>query len=152
VWTVLSPQGSDHPFSSTTSMGALFDASHDRIVTYGGLDGMDQPQSFQLAFSGILDAPRPAPATGRLAFSRITPDPATGEQRLEWSRPASAGTTLSFYDVAGQRVWSHAVAAGETRATWTGVGSDGRAVSPGVYFAQLTMGADVARRRLVRLW
>jgi len=152
TWTSLTPQGTSHPFSSAIYMGAIFDATHDRIVTYGGLSGADVPDAFELAFSGILDAPRPASTPSRLAFSRIAPDPATGEQRFEWSRPAGAGATLSIYDVTGQRVWTRSLAAGDTRAAWNGIGAKGRAVSPGVYFARLTLGGDVAQRRIVRLW
>ena len=157
TWTSLTPIGSPKPTATSTHRGAVYDPSHDRLLVHGGEDYIDAKlislnRTFELAFSGILDAPRPPSAPGSLAFSLVAPDPASGEQRFEWSRPADAGAALSIFDVTGKRVWLRSLAAGETRAKWTGVGENGRAVAPGVYFAQLVIGADVAQRRIVRLW
>jgi hypothetical protein len=152
TWGGLAPVGTETPLTTTTLMGAIYDASHDRVLTYGGLDAtVHQGTAFELAFEGLVDAPRSGPARGSLRFTRAAPDPASGRQHLEWNRPVGEGARLEVYSLSGRRAWSRALPAAASRVDWDGRGYDGRPVAPGVYFARLLDREGVATLRIVRL-
>jgi hypothetical protein len=57
----------------------------------------------------------------------VAPDPASGAQRFEWSRPAGADASLSIHDLTGRRIWSRRSPEDDRRAVWNGITDTGRA-------------------------
>jgi hypothetical protein len=88
-------------------------------------------------------------AGGTLGFSAGR-RPVNGPVEFSW-RPLEQAGLLEVFDTNGARVWTRALAAGDTGARWQAQGSGGAPASPGVYFARLTCGARVERQRVVML-
>ncbi len=78
------------------------------------------------------------------------PQPAHTSVRFEVSGMAGA-SHLELLDVTGRRVWARRFATGASIITWDGRGDDGRAVTPGLYFARLEDSRAVRVRRVTWL-
>jgi PKD repeat protein len=91
----------------------------------------------------------------RLAFGRITPNPARGPLVFELRFPAGpAVAKLGVFDVAGRRVWHRDVivaGAGVQLIAWDGNDDDGHEVPSAVYFARIEGPGGDASRRFVRI-
>jgi hypothetical protein len=93
-----------------------------------------------------------APPPGRLAFSRVMPNPFRTSTSIGFQLPADARTTLQIYDLQGRvarTLVNGVIAAGEHRVTWNGTDDQGRRVDPGVYFARLASGPERVVRRMI---
>lgn len=94
------------------------------------------------------------PAAGALAFAAPEPNPSSGAVTLRFSLAAAADVRVELLDTAGRRVRTLASGtrdAGAYALRWDGRADDGRAVSPGLYFARLVTPGGAAVRRVVRV-
>lgn len=97
---------------------------------------------------GVDDGPAP----GRMEFAGVYPNPFRGTTMLEYTLPVRSDVALKVYDLQGRLVrtlYEGARDAGRHRTAWNGADDQGVAVGPGVYFAQLTNGGQIAMRRLI---
>lgn len=146
--------------SGDTQVGArlhpnlLFDSARDCLVVSSGGGPAGWIGCAVLDFTAVAGvSPEPKTATA-LAFRRIAPDPAAGEQRFSVRLPAGQGARLRIHAIDGALVHEQAIEAtssGEYTLSWDGRGADGRPVPPGVYFARLTSARARASARFVRL-
>jgi YVTN family beta-propeller protein len=93
-------------------------------------------------------------AEARLAIRRLRPNPTRDAVSIEWVAPHAGAARIELLSVAGRRIGSMdlgVVPAGEGAARWDGRDDAGRSVGPGVFFARLTIGDDVAVARGLRL-
>jgi hypothetical protein len=143
---------------------------------YGGGDGNDGGNLYRInpstgatalvgnpgfgSISGLMRTPPGAvgaegPVAVQLSLAPPYPNPsgATGV-RLEFTLPQAGEANLELYDVAGRRVWSHAMGtlpAGQHSAEWNGRDASGRRAPSGVYFVRLRTSVGEKRVSLVRL-
>ena len=88
---------------------------------------------------GVSPGSAPGPSFG---FDRVGPVPSSDQVRFSCRIPASGVVSLEIFDAAGRRV--REVTRGERSAggfevSWRGETDDGRAASPGIYLARLSM-------------
>lgn len=86
------------------------------------------------------------------SLGRNFPNPFNPLTNLEFTLPEPGNSSLSIYDVRGSLVVTITDGyreAGIHREVWEGRDSQGRAVSPGVYFARLQVGDEAKTIRLV---
>jgi len=82
------------------------------------------------------------------------PNPFNPSTTIEFTLPESGFTTLSIYNISGQKVRELAtgyITAGTHSLTWDGRDDSGEAVSSGVYITRLEAGRQVAAGRMVFL-
>ncbi len=82
------------------------------------------------------------------------PNPFNPSTTIEFTLPEPGFTTLSIYNISGQKVRELAadyMAAGMHSLTWDGNGDSGDAVSSGVYITRLQAGKHVAVGRMLLL-
>ncbi len=93
-------------------------------------------------WSGFAVTVGPNPSTGNVAF-QVQPASKLSGARLEWA----------VYDPVGRRLASAEVGPtqGMYRGVWDGLDLSGSAAPAGVYFLELRLGPETARRTLVRL-
>jgi hypothetical protein len=86
-------------------------------------------------------AASPNPSRGAVAF------------RLDWSGPAQGAARIELFDALGRLVRTLTAPAenGAIALAWDGRATDGRAATPGIYYARATAGSRVTGTRLVRL-
>lgn len=92
-------------------------------------------------------------ATGARLALTVVPNPAAGPVAVRFTMPRPGPARLEVVDLSGRRVVMLYDGVAETEALaipWTGRASDGRSLSPGVYFLRLQTLAGVVCRRLVR--
>jgi hypothetical protein len=122
---------------------ALTRAEIEAIYTSGG-NGM-----CGLGTVAVSDAGVPA----RFALGPPRPNPCAGPMSLEFQLPARTAVRAEVLDVAGRRIATlvdrASMAAGTHRLTWTGRGSNGHRVAPGVYLIRLEADPASATRRIV---
>lgn len=97
---------------------------------------------------------RSARAVDRLAIRRLRPNPSREAVAIEYFAPEAGLARLELFDVAGRRLAAiefGPIAAGERVARWDGRDDEGHLAAPGVFFARLTVGRDVAVERGLRL-
>jgi hypothetical protein len=95
-------------------------------------------------------SPRPAPGFGLAA----APVPFLGHVGISFTLARPGPVRLDVHDVAGRRIArliEAPLAAGRHDVPWDGRDGAGHAVAPGVYWARLDTGAEVASVRLVRV-
>ena len=91
-------------------------------------------------------------AGARLALT-VVPNPAAGPIAVRFTMPRPGPARLQVVDLSGRRVAMlyDGLAGTETLTIpWNGQASDGRSLSPGVYFLRLQTPAGIVCRRLVR--
>lgn len=104
-----------------------------------------------LIVEGATDAVTIAPATV-LELSGF-PNPFRESTTLSYALPHEAQVDLRIYDVAGRIVTtlvSGSKPAGRHTVEWRGVDREGEDVAPGIYFCELTAGADRVTKKIVR--
>ena len=108
-------------------------------------------------FEMVKDVPTSATepeASDRFGFLAAAPNPFRSTLDLSVCVPAPGGASLTIVDVAGRcvaRLGQRSLPAGIQRLRWDGLTTDGRAASPGVYFAKLQLAGDLRVRKLVLL-
>lgn len=93
------------------------------------------------------------PGRPRLSFA-AHPNPFPGSTRIHYTLPEAAQVRLSIYDLAGHRVATPVdrfERGGEGDVTWDGRDARGAPLAAGVYFAELTAGANRTVGKLVRI-
>ncbi len=89
-------------------------------------------------------------AAGGLALAQSRPQPFSGATAIEFRLPASGRAMLGVYDVRGRHVTTLVdgdLPAGPHTVTWNGTDTNGKRVSPGLYFYQVTHGGQTVTRR-----
>jgi flagellar hook assembly protein FlgD len=84
----------------------------------------------------------------------IYPNPFNSSTTIEFALPASGKASLVIYDIMGRKVRelvSGQVSAGIRSTLWDGRDDSGRLVSSGVYIARLTMGNNIAVRKMLMM-
>lgn len=82
------------------------------------------------------------------------PNPFSGSATIAFALPQPTHVELAVFDVTGRSVRelnSGGMSAGIHRLTWDGRASDGRQLSPGVYFVKLTVGEKSLTEKIVLL-
>ena len=82
------------------------------------------------------------------------PNPFNPSTTIEFSLPAAGRARLELFNARGERVRvlvDEMLPAGASSVVWNGTDANGRAVSSGVYYAQIVVGDTVARQRMVLL-
>jgi hypothetical protein len=91
-------------------------------------------------------------AAGSLHLS-LSPNPANGPARIEWTDAVAGAHALEVLDVSGRRVASLQagwMAAGSHAVTWDGRDAAGHPTRPGLYFVRLSSAGGSVVSRLVR--
>ncbi len=92
------------------------------------------------------------PTFGSLEL-RLSPNPATGPARIEYTLPQPGHVRINVYDVRGRlvaRPVDEARAVGRPATVWNAEGTNGR-VAPGIYFVHIEAAGRSATQRLVWL-
>lgn len=126
---------------------AIFSIKIDEtgVIWTGGSNGL---QSFHPDPVGIKDQ---NPMSG-LKILKNSPNPFNPSTTIEFTLPSSGKANLTVYDIMGRKVRelvSGQVSAGMRTALWDGRDDSGKLVSSGVYFARLTMGKNVAVKKML---
>ena len=105
---------------------------------------------WRLYYGTITDVDTPTLANRPFRIGSPSPNPSSGGVELPISLPEAAPVTLDVFQPDGRRVATHELESaprGDSRVSWDGVGADGRAVAPGVYFVRLVTpwGADAKK-------
>ena len=116
------------------------------------------PDSVENAHFGYTSGNVSVPGFGddALAFSlgQNVPNPFNGGTRISFSLPEEGPVELSIYDLTGRRVATlvdRRMRAGRHSAEWSGQGTDGRQVAPGIYHYVLSGTEGELSRRMIRL-
>jgi hypothetical protein len=94
------------------------------------------------------------PGAAEFVVEPASPNPFRGETTFAFRIAQSAAVHVSVYDVRGVRVRSlveRALPRGAHTASWDGRTDEGVRVPAGVYFYEVRSGADVGRRKVVRV-
>lgn len=81
-------------------------------------------------------------------------NPTAGPSALQFDLPAPRRVTVTLFGIDGRvvrRLFDGPREAGRHTAYWDGLGSDGRPVLPGMYFARVSTGSSRATLRIVRI-
>ena len=91
-------------------------------------------------------------AGGSIQLAQSQPNPSAGSTLIRYTLPADAArATLAVYDLSGRRVRTlldGALPAGAHETRWDGMNDGGGPARAGVYFYRLTVGREVAVRKL----
>ena len=96
----------------------------------------------------------PTQVAACFALHEVTPNPVLASAAITFELPVTAAARLALFDLSGRVVRTLAegtLVAGAHSARWDGTDDQGRRLSPGVYFAQLTCGSQKAVVRVVLL-
>jgi hypothetical protein len=153
AWTQLSPAGVLPP--ARQEHGALYDPVRDRMIVYGGNNGvLGFRDIWELSPASLAAVPESPGGGSRLALAPPRPNPSREDSAIRFAVPVETRVTLDVFDVCGRRVrrlLDAALPAGAHDVTWRGDDERGRAVDAGLYFVRLRCGADVATQRVLRL-
>jgi hypothetical protein len=143
-------------FTTTDPLGAGALFAVDITGASGGDLSVYAPMRFvapdTLRMSNYLDAVASgAPLRGRVMFTRVSPNPATGVIRIEFEIPEPGDrVALDVLDIAGRHVASvlrSQPRAGHVAVSWSRRGDDGREARSGVYLLRLrATGQTVVRK------
>jgi flagellar hook capping protein FlgD len=104
----------------------------------------------RIRYTGTVSVPAMTPA---VEFRAPYPSPTRANATLEYSLAADASVAIAIYDLKGRLVRALArderQTGGVHHVEWDTRDDAGRAVEPGVYFAQITLGGVSRQRRLV---
>jgi hypothetical protein len=82
------------------------------------------------------------------------PSPASGSRTFRFAMARGGNVSLRVFDVNGRlvsRVFEGALGAGEHTLGWNARRADGSGLSAGVYFAQLSIGSETLRAKMVQM-
>ncbi len=102
---------------------------------------------------GVVGVPGGARVTA-LALTAATPNPFAFGTDLAFTLPRAGAVTLRVFDVRGslvRRLAEGRFDAGPRDVRWDGADERGQRVPTGVYWAELRLGRDVVRRKIVRV-
>jgi hypothetical protein len=129
------PPGTVIPLTLT---GVIFNEGHPFPVIANG----------QITVSTSTDVPA---LSGALSFSPPEPNPASSTARLSFTLPEAGDVRLALYDLDGRQVRvliDGPRSAGLNGTSWDLRDSEGRGVSPGVYFSRLDWKGHTLERRV----
>lgn len=154
TWSLLAPSGL--PPWERQLAGAVYDPVRDRMLVYGGFNGVYYMNDVW-AYSPGSTVSVPAPSlesNAGLALAPPRPNPSSGEAVLDYLLPQPGRVTLEVFDTSGrrvQRILDSELSAGHHVATWRGEGDGGKPVHSGIYFVRLQCDGQTATRRVLRL-
>jgi hypothetical protein len=123
-----------------------FGAKHDIFVLDNGM--------LKLASMYVPPVSVESIQPSTISIIKNYPNPFNPSTSIEFSLPVSGKANLIIYDIMGRNVrklLSGQVSAGTRTVLWDGRDDSGKAVSSGVYFARLTMGKNVAVRKMLMM-
>ncbi len=94
------------------------------------------------------------PKDSALALYGNCPNPFTSTTTIRFSLPEASEVRLTIFDTSGRVirvVHEGSLSAGEHRIVWDGRDSNGKTVSPGIYFVRLTVGSRNLQTKIVHL-
>ncbi len=146
IWS-LAPSVAGQPTSE--HWGAGFETVTDYALAADG--ALWYCRQFEVPFTGPGQIRRIRPSgplavretPGTVTFAKPFPQPSEGRVEFAWTLATTARVSLVIHDVRGRSmrelVPQEEATAGPHRASWDGRDASGRAVPPGVYFAQLVV-------------
>ena len=150
AWSVLAPSGPQP--APREWQTAVLDAPRDRMVMFGGSNGINGPPRddlWELSWFAAVSVPT-TPGDGGLTLAPALPNPSRGGIAIGFALARSSAATLSIYDLSGRvlrTLVDGVLPPGPRSVRWDGRGSSGVAVQPGVYFYELRAdGRRLARR------
>ena len=148
-WTQAAPGGT--PPSPRAGAAAIYDGAHDRMIVFGGTDGVARNDVWALAglSSVVTHAPQVIPS---LELHANHPNPFNPATTIRFDIGKSGRASLRIYDVHGSLVrtlFDEVRPSGSGAATWDGRNESGHPVSSGVYLYRLTSGGEVRARKMV---
>jgi hypothetical protein len=154
AWTLLDPSGVK-PMGRQLH-GAIYDPVRDRMVVYGGLNGvMGFTDVWEYTPAGTTDVPgAPVVVASAVTLAAPRPNPAREQSVHAFGLARPGRVTLEVYDTNGRRVRSlldSEFPAGSHSATWAGDDDQGGAVATGLYFVRLKSGGQQRTTRAVRV-
>jgi len=132
----------------------------NKLYTFGGTTGsgpIDPPPfewTYLKTYTGVAGRPVSIPAPATFALRPNYPNPAVGRTTICYQLPVRAGTTLTIYNIAGQKVKTLASGvqeAGIHQVSWNCDNDAGRKVSAGVYLYRLQSGQSQATKKITVL-
>lgn len=151
-WTQLFPAGTAP--SARWGAAGIHDAANDRMVVFGGYDGVVKNDVWALndlsdTATGVGRSPAPA-----AVLHPNVPNPFNPSTTISYELPAATPVSLRIYDVAGRLVRTLAggvAPAGAHTRQWDGRDDRGAAVASGVYILRLEAGGTALTRKMVLL-
>ncbi len=122
------------------------------MIVWGGSDNINYSLANGGRWCGAGTTAVDGVAPVGFQVGRPWPDPAPANTSIEFRIPSSGVVRAQVLDVAGRRVTrllDRTLDAGTHRLDWNGRDGSGRAVAPGVYLIQVSLGAQVQSRRIV---
>ena len=155
-------------WSAIAGGGGMFSTSLNPSYSFGGTVGQSNPGpisggSYTLiggfwtrgngSLAGVPDPPIEIPVAFRV-YPNI-PNPFSAITTIAFDLPVDQRVTMEVYNLRGERVrvlLDQEMPAGRHSMTWAGVGDDGRAMAPGVYWIRTltTNHRDVRKAVLVK--
>jgi hypothetical protein len=147
TWRQLNPSGALP--RSRDAAGAVYDATREKIVLFGGFDP-GAPEFLNdlgsLSFGGTVSVE--APQVSRLSLAGARPNPAARAFSIAFSLEDASPARLELFDVAGRRVFAREVGSLGAGAHEVSVG-EGRALAGGLYFVRLGQRGRLLTSRVV---
>jgi hypothetical protein len=145
AWTELHPIGAP---DTSARMGAVYDATGDAMVVYGGTGSFNGLWSYRAADVLAVPAPFHLPPSS-LAFTAIAPNPSRAAVDLTFAVPRAEHVTLRIFDVNGRAVATLLDGPAEPGVHTLRWNADRQAA--GIYFADLRNPTGHVTRRLVHV-
>jgi galactose oxidase-like protein/Kelch motif protein len=154
TWSALAPAGIQ-PLGCA-GHAAIYDAARNRMVVFGGLNGLYSNYVYALEWKTPLVSV-PGDADGhrrRYEIAPPRPNPSRGATTVAFELGEPGRVVLDVLDINGRRVRRLAddwFPAGGHVSTWRGDDDRGRALGSGVYFIRIQGTGFQATRRIVRI-
>jgi glucose/arabinose dehydrogenase len=152
-WSLVPASGQATDWASGSVSVCDWAVAPDGALTYCAMftGGGSQPGAIRrIRYTGTVSVPGPASA---VEFRAPYPSPTRANVSLDYSLDSDAAVAIAIYDLTGRQVRALARAerqtAGPHHVAWDTRDDSGRAVEPGVYFAQITLSGVSRQRRLV---
>jgi hypothetical protein len=154
AWSALAPAGIQ-PLGCA-GHAAIYDAARNRMVVFGGLNGLYSNYVYALEWKTPLVSV-PGDDDGhrrRYEIAPPRPNPSQGATTVAFELGEPGRVVLDVLDINGRRVRRLAdewFSAGGHLSTWRGDDDRGRALGSGVYFIRIQGTGFQATRRIVRI-
>ena len=150
-WTQAAPAGT--PPSPRSGAAAIYDAANDRMIVFGGTDGVTRNDVWALTGLSNIVTGAP-PVANALELHANHPNPFNPSTTIRFALAAAGRASLRVYDARGSLVrtlFDETRPAGPGNAMWDGRNDAGQSVASGVYLYRLSAGGDNRARKMVLL-
>ena len=149
-WTQLTPSGTAP--SQRAGSAAIYDGAHDRMVIFGGNDGVVKNDVWAVANLSST-ATHVGPPSSSLEL-RNFPNPFNTETTIEYALPSAGHVRLRVYDARCALVRTLVDGTephGAHRVTWDGSGNSGNRVASGVYLLRIESAGATRTQKITLL-